>query len=745
MMTNPLRKFSFRTIPIILILILPAGFFLLLLDESDEYKRVKAERGEYLEILLDNIDAGFYPFFQLVSTAAALSGELELSEDAHEEFLNDIFASSRSELVYGMGIWYEPGGFDPERRWYGPYIRFDVPEGRTSSLTYEWNTPEYDYQQTYWYQLLLKSDGKDVVVSIPYFDMDYTYITIGMPFFRDGVKTGVITVDVIFPLLEEFFSRFDFSDFEGLYLTNWEDSVIFTMKGQGLRESQNKRAIHEYEISSSESMFKLYGFVERKNIILELVEIHSFRYGILIIIWLIILTFYLVNSVLVKHKKQNMELNSENLQLKYEIRKREEAESQLQFLAYHDPVTGLSNLNSFFENVSPPSYGDDKRFLILISLSNIRELSFILEKGLVDSLLKDFAGKLTDLCPESSMQFRGRGFSFYIVNEDAKAGDSALLAEELLREFSRTIPMHKRNVKLKIRLGIAPFESAQNLEHLTKMSQSTLSDDSRRDINKVSHYNSELESRKSFLIALDSEMSGHGFIDELRMVYQPIVRVNDRKIAGLEILVRWDSQFFKTTVSPAEFIPVAEENGYIIDIGWFALSEALKALSGVLSDKDWFVSVNVSPIQFIESDFIAKLERLVSESGVDKKRLKLEITESAAAANIQFFWQTIDILIKKGFRLAIDDFGTGESSFSRLYSYPFDTLKIDRSLISDIIENRRNQRIFKSILQLGSVMDNNVIAEGIEEEEEHELLKSFGLKYAQGYLYSKPVNLSELF
>ncbi|MBI9104420.1 MAG: EAL domain-containing protein [Spirochaetales bacterium] len=206
----------------------------------------------------------------------------------------------------------------------------------------------------------------------------------------------------------------------------------------------------------------------------------------------------------------------------------------------------------------------------------------------------------------------------------------------------------------------------------------------------------------------------------------------------MEGLIRWKSSHTNTVISPVEFIPLAEENGTIIDIGWFVIEEALKLLKEHDSGS-WFISVNVSPLQFIELDFSKKLDKMINQYQIDKSRLKLEITETSTGVGAEFFWQILDELISKNYRLALDDFGTGESSLFRLYNVAFDTLKIDRSFLKDITRETRSLDIYKSILQLGKIMNNTIIAEGIETEEEHLILKEIGVAFTQGFFYSRPV------
>ena len=327
---------------------------------------------------------------------------------------------------------------------------------------------------------------------------------------------------------------------------------------------------------------------------------------------------------------------------------------------------------------------------------------------------------------------------------DTPRGNALNLSRSLLQEFRRAILLHNRNIRLRVRFGLAAFAEAEDLNQAVNMSQATLSGNNSKQIDQIFLYNDRIQENNSRMINLDAAMSQNSFIDELHLLYQPIIRVEDRKTVGAEALLRWNSSYTGTIVSPADFIPLAEENGYIIELGWFVLRETIRVLASGIIPGDWFISVNVSPLQFIESGFPDKLDAMMDVAGIDKKRIKLEITESSASSTAQYFWQSVEELINREYRLAIDDFGTGESSFHRLYTLAFDTLKVDRTFVKDIQAAPRNIEIFRSLLNLGKSMENMVIVEGIETEKEHELLKSLGMTYAQGYLYSRPAVLEDI-
>jgi EAL domain-containing protein (putative c-di-GMP-specific phosphodiesterase class I)/GGDEF domain-containing protein len=754
-------------------LILPLGtIYLLKIDRNTTDKYIDNHRN-YLEQVLNNIDSSFSAYEQLIFTTVKITEELPADKSEHEAALKLAFSSSRSALVYGIGIWYEPYSFDEKTERFGPYINYIDANKDKVEITYFWNTPEYNYHDRKWYKTSLAAKEGQTAVTPPYFDSDYTYITFGKPFYKEGQRAGVVTVDIVLPQLQDYLSDYDFSDFSGVYLTTRDHSIVFSktdagnaaferhaLEGEQLGHFIDMTAVYNEnditsffegigqkpELLTSETengVFRIHAFLDRKAILRDIIFQHTLQYLIFFLFWITVLYLILFSSSYLKRNYENRLLNTENERLKEEIFKRKEAESRLTFHAYYDEVSGLQNLNSFMEKEEAPQIENDSRSLIQISLNNMKELSLILSGTVIDETLLAFTTRLKNVCPLETRLYRARGFSFFVVFDDRETGSSQKLAEKLLNEFRFALRLGSRDIRLRAKIGLVYFKDAESLEQVLVMSQSTIAGQDEADSGKVALFDRSIQDQKARHFVLDAAMSQPGFIRELHMLYQYIVKTEDRAPAGFEALMRWDSSVLGSTISPGEFIPLAEENGMIISLGWFAIKEVLKALSGPLVNSDLFVTVNVSPIQFIELGFPDKLDKLLRKYSVEKSRLKLEITESSAAAAIESFWQIIDELIRRGYRLAIDDFGTGESSFHRLYNMAFDTLKIDRSFITGIDQEERNQEICRSLMDIGKTMGSQIVAEGVETEEEHRVLREIGIKYTQGYLYARPQPLSE--
>jgi EAL domain-containing protein (putative c-di-GMP-specific phosphodiesterase class I) len=230
---------------------------------------------------------------------------------------------------------------------------------------------------------------------------------------------------------------------------------------------------------------------------------------------------------------------------------------------------------------------------------------------------------------------------------------------------------------------------------------------------------------------------------ELFLQYQPIISLSNGSLRGFEALIRWQHPQ-RGIIAPVDFIPMAEETGIIIQIGKWVLNEACGQMSRwqKLSPEDepLQISVNLSCKQFLQPDLLEQIQAVLRETGLDPRSLKLEITETVVMENIETATRTLERLRADGIELSIDDFGTGYSSLSYLQRFPVSTLKIDRSFISRITESAGTAEIVRTIMHLGQNLGMNVVAEGVETEQQSVQLKALGCEFGQGYYYSRPMD-----
>jgi EAL domain-containing protein (putative c-di-GMP-specific phosphodiesterase class I) len=231
---------------------------------------------------------------------------------------------------------------------------------------------------------------------------------------------------------------------------------------------------------------------------------------------------------------------------------------------------------------------------------------------------------------------------------------------------------------------------------------------------------------------------------EFELYYQPIIALKTGKVAGFEALIRWPSSV-RGFISPAEFIPIAEETGLIIPLGAWVLKEACQQITQWHQDfptqPPLTISVNLSGRQFSDPNLVMQIQKILEEIQVQRHSLKLEITETMMMDNVEEAIALLEKLKELGLKFSIDDFGTGYSNLSHLHRFPVDTLKIDQSFVGQMYghqDSDKYKQIVKTVVMLGHNLGLDVVAEGVETEEQRQGLKDLGCEYAQGYLFSKP-------
>jgi len=259
--------------------------------------------------------------------------------------------------------------------------------------------------------------------------------------------------------------------------------------------------------------------------------------------------------------------------------------------------------------------------------------------------------------------------------------------------------------------------------------------------NRFEFFNPEIQRVMEDKITLTERLRDAIEHQNMLLYYQPQIEYQDEaKIVGVEALIRWIDPD-KGVVSPAEFIPLAEESGLILELGEWILNEAfhqIKAWSSDETKSKWRVSINVSSKQFEEKNFVKKVETILKKYEIDTSLVMLELTEGVLIQNFEDTVEKLHHLKSLGISLSIDDFGTGYSSLSYLKKLPVNELKIDKSFINDLIEDENDEIITQTIISIGQKFGLDVIAEGVETQEQFEKLHSIGCNLFQGYLFAKP-------
>jgi len=445
-----------------------------------------------------------------------------------------------------------------------------------------------------------------------------------------------------------------------------------------------------------------------------------------------------------------------------DITERQLAENRMRQLAYYDTLTGLPNRQLFTEQLEKmlekTKESANKIAVLYIDIDNFKRINDSLGHSIGDKLLQEMALRLNKCVTENApiarhitanteiavSRLSGDEFALVLdqVEDTAIAGT---VAKYLLNMLSR--PMHLNGHELvvtpSIGIAVAPLDS-DNEESLLKHADTAMHHAKKAGKNTFQYYSSTMNSMGRERLQLESELRKALERQELTVYFQPQVDIQTGKLVSAEALVRWNHPKHGL-VSPAHFIPLAEEMGLIIDIGDWVLSQACKTVKawqakGLHLEK---IAVNLSSLQFKRSDLLAQTNKVLNETGLDAKYLELELTESVIMNDADATIEVLHALKEMGIRLSVDDFGTGYSSLNYLSKFPLDELKIDKSFIVDVDSDSHNASIVTAIVAMANSLGLELVAEGVETESQLAFVRKQGIHLVQGYYFSKPVPAGE--
>ncbi len=446
------------------------------------------------------------------------------------------------------------------------------------------------------------------------------------------------------------------------------------------------------------------------------------------------------------------EFRLQNVQLTEYNKLMEEKEEKLNYLAFIDVLTELPNRKMIINRLdllAMLSLNTKENFVVVfIDLDNFKRINDSKGHHIGDLLLKATALRLQTLIHKEDMLGRLGGDEFaLIIQRKLKESEIFEYVEGLRVALTESFIIENSEFAISASFGISiyPKDGVDSAE-LLKCADTAMYKAKDNGKNGVQFFNKEMKNEVLKKIEFEKRLRASLQNNELFLVFQPQYCTDSQQLRGFEALVRWRSPDLGL-ISPNDFIPVAEETGYIVPMGEWILKEACKLVKSIQNEYhvDVVISVNVSSVQIIDPSFVQMVKSVLEETKCSGRYLELEVTESVLISSIENVVGIFTELRDMGIKIALDDFGTGYSSLSYLQKLPIDTLKIDKSFVDSITNITSGKQMIGSIISLVHKMEIGVVAEGVETKQQLEYLRNQDCDYIQGFLWGKPLEINKLF
>ena len=429
---------------------------------------------------------------------------------------------------------------------------------------------------------------------------------------------------------------------------------------------------------------------------------------------------------------------------------RRAADERIQFLAHFDVLTSLPNRSHMQDRaalaIQNAARDNQHLALLLLDLDRFKTINESLGHTAGDALLQVAAERIKSVLAPGQTVARQGGDEFIVLVPTIKdASEAAMVAERIIQSFAPSVDLYNHSINITPSIGISVYpEDGRDFDMLVRNADAAMYHAKSFGRNSFKFYTSDLNARAIETLAIESQLRFALDRNEFVLHYQPQVEMKSGDIVGAEALIRWNHPTLGL-LGPVRFITVAEERGFIVQLGNWVIREACRQLASWHSAglPQITLAINLSALQFRQHDLVASIERALSANGLPGSALDIEVTESVVMEDVDTTVQTIDAIKRMGPQLSIDDFGTGYSSLSYLKRFKADKLKIDRSFVQDIPADADDSAIAKAIINIAQTLNMKVVAEGVETIEQWNFLLAEGCDLVQGYLLAKPMPAPE--
>jgi diguanylate cyclase (GGDEF)-like protein/PAS domain S-box-containing protein len=444
--------------------------------------------------------------------------------------------------------------------------------------------------------------------------------------------------------------------------------------------------------------------------------------------------------------ERTAELAGANAQLQAEIVERRQAEARIHHMAYHDSLTGLPNralLADRLDRAMLSAQRTDRGLAVMfIDLDRFKTINDSLGHMTGDALLKEVSNRLCCAVRASDTVARLGGDEFVVLLPGIRnTEESSQVAQKIIDALAAPVPLDGRMLHISPSIGICMYpDDGRDVATLMRNADAAMYHAKASGRNNYQYFTQTMNLAASQHFEMESNLRSALALGQFELHFQPIMDIATRRLATLEVLLRWRRPA-AGLVMPDQFIPIVEENGLIVPIGEWVLRRACE------QSVEWQrmglqpvpLAINLSPRQFMHRGLVDSIRNILDETGIDPALIEFEITETALMQHGEHTMHVLNQINEMGIRLSIDDFGTGYSSLAYLKRFPVRKIKIDRAFIKDLEDSAEDRAIVAAIAALSDSLQLSVVAEGVETEGQFELLRKQGCQFAQGYLFSRPV------